>query len=93
MEEDGCATTKYPWDGSNEMFFEVNSEENTIKVSGKGAYIVLPEVANGINEIPNAYFAPDEVIYNYTRINDNEIQLMIVGDFWVYRFNMVRVLN
>jgi hypothetical protein len=91
--EDGCATTKYPWDGSNEMFFEVNSEENTIKVSGKGAYIVLPEVANGINEIPNAYFAPDEVIYNYTRINDNEIQLMIVGDFWVYRFNMVRVLN
>jgi hypothetical protein len=91
--EDGCQTTKYPWDGSNEMFFAVNSEESTIKVSGKGAYIVLPEVANGINEIPNPYFAPDEVIYNYTKINDNEIQLMIVGAFYVYRFNMERVLS
>jgi len=89
----GCSVIRSPWDGSFDMHFVVNEDESTIKVVGKGAYIGLPHVANGINEIPEPYFAPDEVIYNYTKISDDEIQLDILGGYFGYRFRLQRVLE
>ncbi|MDA9570094.1 leucine-rich repeat domain-containing protein [Porticoccaceae bacterium] len=89
----GCSVIRSPWDGSFDMHFVVNEDESTVKVVGKGAYIGLPHVANGINEIPEPYFAPDEVIYNYTKISDDEIQLDVLGGYFGYRFRLQRVLG
>ncbi|MDA8898557.1 hypothetical protein N9I89_02245 [Porticoccaceae bacterium] len=91
--EDGCIKNFYPFDGTNDMTFEVNEVDSTLTLNGKGAYILWPDMANGIDTIPQPYFAPEQIIYDYTIISENEIQLYIRGYFWHTRFTIERMIN
>ena len=91
--EDGCIKNFYPFDGTNDMTFEVNEVDATLTLNGKGAYILWPDMANGIDTIPQPYFAPEQIIYDYTIISENEIQLYIRGYFWHTRFTIQRMIN
>jgi hypothetical protein len=91
--EDGCRKNLFPFDGTNDMSFEVNEVDGTLTLNGKGAYILWPDLANGIDEIPQPYFAPEHRIYNYTILGDDEIQLYIQGYFWHNRFTLERVID
>ena len=89
--ENGCRKNLFPFDGNNDMSFEVNEIDGTLTLNGKGAYIMWPDMANGIDEIPQPYFAPEQRIYNYTILGEDEIQLYIQGYFWHNRFTLQRM--
>jgi hypothetical protein len=89
----GCRENQFPFDGTNDMSFEVNEVDGTLLLNGKGAYILWPDLANGIDEIPQPYFAPEQRIYNYTILGEDEIQLYIQGYFWHNRFTLERVID
>ena len=88
---DDCNQNIFPFDGSNEMSFELNDPESTLTLFGKGAYILWPDLANGIDTIPEPYFGPDQVVYEYTKLSENEIQLYIQGVVYHARFILERV--
>ena len=91
--ENGCRKNLFPFDGTNDMSFEVNEDNRTLTLNGMGAYINWPDMANGIDEIPQPYFAPEQRIYNYTILGEDEIQLYIQGYFWHNRFTLERVID
>lgn len=91
--ENGCRKNLFPFDGTNDMSFEVNEDNRTLTLNGMGAYINWPDLANGIDEIPQPYFAPEQRIYNYTILGEDEIQLYIQGYFWHNRFTLERVID
>lgn len=91
--EYGCRKNLFPFDGTNDMSFEVNEDNRTLTLNGIGAYINWPDLANGIDEIPQPYFAPEQRIYNYTILGEDEIQLYIQGYFWHNRFTIERVID
>lgn len=91
--ENGCRKNLFPFDGTNDMSFEVNENNRTLILNGMGAYINWPDMANGIDEIPQPYFAPEQRIYNYTILGEDEIQLYIQGYFWHNRFTLERVID
>ena len=53
--ENGCRKNLFPFDGTNDMSFEVNEDNRTLTLNGMGAYINWPDMANGIDEIPQPY--------------------------------------
>ena len=91
--ENGCRKNLFPFDGTNDMSFEINEDNRTLTLNGMGAYINWPDLANGIDEIPQPYFAPEQRIYNYTILSEDEIKLYIQGYFWHNRFTMERVVD
>ena len=91
--ENGCRKNLFPFDGTNDMSFEVNEDNRTLTLNGMGAYIMWPDMANGIDEIPQPYFAPEQRVYNYTILGEDEIQLYIQGYFWHNRFTIERVID
>lgn len=91
--ENGCRKNLFPFDGNNDMSFEVNEIDGTLILNGMGAYIMWPDMANGIDEIPQPYFAPEQRIYNYTILGEDEMQLYIQGYFWHNRFTLERVID
>jgi hypothetical protein len=90
---DGCHKNLYPFDGTSNMSFEIDDSNKTLTVLGKGAYIVWPDTANGIDEVSEPSLAPDQRIYNYTILSQNEVQLYIHGYFYHIKTTLQRVDN
>ncbi|MDA8899199.1 leucine-rich repeat domain-containing protein [Porticoccaceae bacterium] len=91
--EGNCGTLTAPWDGSYEMSYTINEENNTLTLLGKGAFIGHAEVANFVDQIMDPYLAPDEVLYDFAKIDENSMQLIIIGHLYVYRYMLVRVVE
>ncbi|CAI8321682.1 MAG: Uncharacterised protein [Cellvibrionales bacterium UBA7375] len=89
----GCQPPSAPWDGAGSYSYNFNEQTAKLTVIGKGAYIGLSYIANGIYRIDEAYFAPDEVTYDFTKINNDEIILEIDAHTSIHRFTMERVLG
>jgi hypothetical protein len=88
-----CSPNASPYDASNAMSFELNESESKLTLFGKGAYILWPDIANGIDIISEPHLGPDQVVYEYTKLSDNEIQLYIQGVLYHSRFVLERVLQ
>ena len=88
-----CSPNVFPYDGSNAMSFELNESESKLTLFGKGAYILWPDIANGIDIISEPHLGPDQVVYEYSKLSDNEIQLYIQGVLYHSRFVLERVLQ
>jgi hypothetical protein len=91
--EGNCGTLTAPWDGSYEMSYTINEENNTLTLLGKGAFIGHAEVANFVDQIMDPYLAPDEVLYDFAKIDENSMQLIITGHFYVHRYTLIKVVN
>jgi hypothetical protein len=89
--DDDCVPNAFPYDGANKMSYEISDSNQTLTLFGKGAYILWPDMANGIDEIPEPYFGPDQIVYEYTKLGENQIQLYIQGVVYHARFILERV--
>ena len=77
-----CGTPVAPHDGSNAATFEYDAGNNSLTLSGTGAYIGLPKAVNG-SELAAPGDAPASVTYNAYLNNDGTLSVTInVGVNW-----------
>jgi len=83
---DACGDTVVPHDGSNSATYAFDALDNTITLSGIGAYIGLPKAVNA-GELP-IVDVPDEVTYTVSFESPTSINVYIEsgsGVFWQYK--------
>jgi endo-1,3(4)-beta-glucanase len=86
-----CGSPVYPHDGSNPASFIYDEAAQTITLSGIGAYIGLPGVADGIPELSDPSQAPESITYNIVAKSANSMTLEIASSGSVYwTFKLVR---
>jgi hypothetical protein len=86
-----CGSPVYPHDGSNPASFIYDEAAQTIILSGIGAYIGLPRVADGIPELSDPSQAPESITYNVVAKSANSMTLEIASSEGVYwTFKLVR---
>ena len=79
---DACGTPAAPHDGSNAATFEYDEANNSLTLSGVGAYIGLPKAVNG-SELSAPGDAPASVTYNAYLNEDGTLSVTIsVGVNW-----------
>jgi hypothetical protein len=91
--ESGCQPPAAPWNGSGSYTYQLDDQVGKLTVSGIGAYLGLSYIANGIYRIEEAYFAPDSVTYDYTKVSEDEVLLQIDAYTALYRFSLERVIS
>ena len=90
---DGCGAPVAPHDGSASATYTINAQEGTLTLYGKGAFIGLPKVVNGI-EIGSPSDAADSITYEVTLVDANNIIFEIeidAGKYW--KFELTRKLE
>ena len=91
--ESGCQPPAAPWNGSGSYTYQLDDQVGKLTVSGIGAYLGLSYIANGIHRIEEAYFAPDSVTYDYTKVSEDEVLLQIDAYTALYRFSLERMIS
>lgn len=86
---DSCGTPVAPHNGSNAATYTYNTTNNTITLSGVGAYLGLAKAYNG-GELTNPANAPASITYTVTSITSNLLTLDIsIGGGW-WRFILAK---
>lgn len=83
-----CNTPIAPHDGSNPATYQFDAVNNTITVSGEGAFIGLSKAVNGA-ELPNVP-VPAEVTYNVEFENANTMRLNIAVANGIWQYKLVK---
>ena len=79
---DACGTPVAPHDGSNPATFAYDEANNSLTLTGVGAYIGLPKAINGA-EIDDPALAPESITYNAYLNDDGTLNVTInVGVNW-----------
>lgn len=80
---DACGTPVAPHNGSNSATWTYNSTENTITLTGVGAYLGLPKAYNG-GELTTPANAPASITYTVSSFSASLITLDIAinGGWW-----------
>lgn len=84
---EGCATPVAPFDGTATATWFHNETENTVTITGKGAYLGLAKVANTLFTSPTA--APESVTYSAVGFSEDKnimtVQISSGTDFWQFK--------
>lgn len=83
---DACAASVAPHDGSNAATYSFDAQNNTLKLSGEGAFIGLPKAVNA-GELPNVP-VPNEVTYSVSFESPTTMNVYVEsgdGVFWQYK--------
>jgi len=87
---DGCGTPIAPHNGSNAATWSVNTVDNTITISGTGAFLGLSKVCNGSELSPTNTAVPASRTYKITSITSALVTLDIsIGAGW-WRFVLAK---
>ncbi len=84
---DACGTPVAPHDGSASATWTHDTTNNTVTVTGTGAYMGLPKVYNG-GELTDPANAPASITYDITELTDTSLTLDIsIGSgYWRFKF-------
>ena len=84
---DACGTPVFPHNGSNAATWSVNTTNNTITLTGVGAYLGLPKVYNG-GQLTSPSGAPASITYKITTITSALLTLDIQHNdgWWRFKF-------
>ncbi|MGY6648478.1 hypothetical protein [Wenyingzhuangia sp. IMCC45574] len=94
---EACATPVAPFDGTASATWFHDETNNTITITGKGAYLGLAKIMNG-KEIGNPSEAPDSVTYSDVTFSDDKntmtVYITVLNDagtdgkngFWRFMF-------
>jgi len=86
---DACGTPVAPHDGSNAATYAYNSSNNTLTLTGIGAYLGLAKVYNG-GELTSPNNAPASITYTVTSLTASTMTLDIsIGSGW-WRFMLAK---
>jgi hypothetical protein len=84
---DVCGTPVAPHNGSNAATYSVNTIDNTVTITGVGAYLGLPKAYN-LGELTNPSAAPASITYKITSITSALLTLDILvggGNWWRFK--------
>jgi len=85
---DACGVPVAPHNGSNPATWSVNTTDNTITLTGVGAFLGLPKVYN-LGELTTPSAAPASITYKITSITSATMTLDILvggGGWWRFKF-------
>ena len=85
---DACGTPVAPHNGSSAATWAVNTVDNTVTLTGVGAYLGLPKAYN-LGELASPGAAPASITYKITSITSALLTLDILvsnGNWWRFKF-------
>ena len=92
MDPEACGTPVAPFDGSNGATWGHNSDDNTVTLTGVGAYLGLPKAFNGGECTDDGVDclggdAPESVTYQVYSYDGSALVLVIEtgGEYWTYK--------
>ena len=90
--EEGCGVALAPFDGTATATWSHNTEDGTITINGRGAFLGISRVANGV-ELTDPANAKESITYSDAVISDDKNQLTVniqMGPgYWQFKFARV----